>query len=147
MKSIRGRNWGCSEKLLLITYKVLVRSIIDYCPFIPLVISNSNLIDLERIQRKAIRIARRLHHGTPIRMLYDNINIIDLKTRAIDLSDKYLFKAVKYNILIIKTVEDYNLAGLLDEGLHCTHLKKRKSLLGILATTTNLKSNQLFKKN
>ncbi len=62
LRSIRGRNWGVSEKLLLISYKVFIR----LCPFIPLVVSKSNLMDFEIIQRKALRIIQRKPSYTPI---------------------------------------------------------------------------------
>jgi hypothetical protein len=49
------------------SYKVLIRSHIDYCPFIPLVVSKSNLMVIETIQRKALGIIIRKPPYTPYR--------------------------------------------------------------------------------
>ena len=46
---------GVVSKAMLSTYKILVRSPIDYVPFIPTIMCDTNFMILERIQRVAVR--------------------------------------------------------------------------------------------
>ena len=55
IKSVSGKNWGASSRIKMITYKGLIRPIIDYVPFAPLIMSKNNQNLLEVIQRKAIK--------------------------------------------------------------------------------------------
>ena len=144
LKSLRGRNWGASQNLLLISYKVLVRSLLDYCPFIAIISSKANYLDIERIQRKALRIALRMPYDTPIDVLYESCNLMNIKDRAFFLTDKYICKAVKFNQLIAKQISDYKLAGPLDEGLFANHSKKRSTLFGFISSSHHLASSKLF---
>lgn len=136
LKSIRGRNWGANEKLLMITYKVLIRSLIDYCPFIPILASNSNYIDIERIQRKALKIALRLPYSTPITQIYEKACLPDVIDRATTLTLKFLTKAAKYNEPVKTMLNDYKIAGELDEGLFSKVV--RVTLLGKLRELSGL---------
>ncbi|RNA19745.1 RNA-directed DNA polymerase from mobile element jockey-like [Brachionus plicatilis] len=55
LKHLKVRKWGLNTKLLLITYKALIRSILEYCPFISLITCESNKKTIESIQTKALR--------------------------------------------------------------------------------------------
>ncbi len=138
LRSIRGRNWGASEKLLMISYKVFIRSLIDYCPFIPLVVSKSNLMDIEIIQRKALRIILRKPSHTLIVELYEASKLEEVLIRSFELTDKYLCKAFCHNQIVMDLVGNYNIAGKLDEGLFLNCKLIRPTLFGVLKANTNL---------
>ena len=53
LKSIKGKRWGASSKLIMILYKTLVRPLLEYVPFVTLILIMTQYIRLERIQRKA----------------------------------------------------------------------------------------------
>ncbi|RNA25972.1 hypothetical protein BpHYR1_030085, partial [Brachionus plicatilis] len=55
LKHLKGRKWGLNTKLLLITYKAFIRSILEYSPFISLITCESNKKTIESIQTKAFR--------------------------------------------------------------------------------------------
>ena len=55
IRSLKGKAWGANTKLLLITYKALIRSLIDYAPSTTITMQNSTRAVYERIQSKAIR--------------------------------------------------------------------------------------------
>ena len=57
LKRIKGRGWGAKPKLIVATFKTLIRSIMEYAPFIPSIIAPSKLAKLESIQRRAVKIA------------------------------------------------------------------------------------------
>ena len=117
LKSIKGRNWGASTKLILITYKSLIRSVVEYAPFVSLITANSNYMKLERIQRKAVRTATYWPIKTPTSTIYESLNIESIKKRAITLTNKYLAKAIQQNILIQSLVIKHNKAPQIFEEL------------------------------
>ena len=57
LKSIKGRTWGASSKLIITSYMFPIRPIIEYAPFITTIVHQTNLEKLERVQRAAVRIA------------------------------------------------------------------------------------------
>ena len=46
LRSIKGKGWGASSKLIIMSYKVLIRSLIEYCPFTYLKMSDTNKLKL-----------------------------------------------------------------------------------------------------
>lgn len=116
MRKIRGRNWGASSKLLLTTYKVLIRSLIDYIPFINLIYEYTNYLKIERIQRQAARYIIYWPLKTRTQVIYDQINLEDIQTRAWTLTDKYMTKALQSNDLIRSLVENYKPLSRPNEG-------------------------------
>ena len=119
LRCIRGKSWGASSKLILTTYKTLIRSIIDYAPFLTLILANSNYMILERIQRKAVRTAVNWPIKTSTQTIYEQINFEDIKTRAIKLTDDYINNAMLKNKLIIEFINRYNTCQVYDEGFFC----------------------------
>ena len=96
IKSIKGKNWGASSKLAMTTYKVLVRPLIEYVPFITLLLPETNYMKLERIQREAVRNAYNWAQGTSTTEIYKQHNMESIKDRAIKLTDRYILQSVPH---------------------------------------------------
>ena len=54
LRNLRGNDWGLDDKITMITYNILVRSLFDYAPMAHLLLSDKSISKLEKIQRKAI---------------------------------------------------------------------------------------------
>ena len=48
LRRIKGQGWGASSKLIMNTYKALIRPIIDYVPFATVIMSETQKLKLER---------------------------------------------------------------------------------------------------
>jgi hypothetical protein len=108
MRSIRGKSWGASSKLLLTTYKTLIRPIIEYVPFVKYSASNTSMMTLELLQRKAIKIALRLPISAPNQEAYKLARIDNISDRFETLSKRYLQKASESNQLIKELIGNYD---------------------------------------
>jgi len=131
LKSIRGKRWGASSKLIMILYKTLVRPLLEYVPFATLVLVESQYMRLERIQRQAVRKAIYWPQGVSTKDIYEQINIQNVRDRAIHLTNNYIKRAYKLNIIIKELIDDYNLGQALDEGAFCRTIP-RPTILGKL---------------
>ena len=103
LKRIKGRGWGAKPKLVITTYKTLIRSIIEYAPFIPSIIAPSKLAKLEATQRKAVKIALGWPSGSlnkDVEDKYESFKLETISKRSEYLSKKYLKKAGSTNPLI-----------------------------------------------
>ena len=93
IKSIKGKRWGASSKLIMTTYNALVRPILEYVPYATLILSDSNYIKLERIQRAAVRKAYYWAWHRSTNDIYKELNIQSIKDRASHLTDKCICTA------------------------------------------------------
>ena len=58
LKSLAGTNWGQNQETLLITYKSIIRSVLEYgCPVWSPIIKDTHWNKLQSIQNQALRIA------------------------------------------------------------------------------------------
>ena len=57
LRSIKGHNWGASEELIINSYKVLIRPIMEYAPIATLIMSDKSKNKIEKVQRAAVRVA------------------------------------------------------------------------------------------
>ena len=130
LSSIKGKRWGLSKDLLIITYKVLIRSIFEYAPFILLQLAESNLYQITKIQNKVIRVATYWAPSIPTTKMLNETNLTDIRDRSIDLTIKYLNKALVDNELIIDLFTDYLLNFEVMEGAIANHKQVRKTLFG-----------------
>jgi hypothetical protein len=108
MRSIRGKNWGASPKLLTTTYKALIRPIIEYIPFVKYSASETSMMTLETLQRKAVKIAFRLPISTATKDCYKLARIDSIKDRFELLSARYLQKATNNNQLIKELIDNHD---------------------------------------
>jgi len=121
MRSIKGRDWGLSEHLLTITYKSLIRSLIDYAPLIQLLLSAERKLIIARIQSRAARIITGISilehtHKTDLNAA---VNLESTEDRAMSLSTAYVKSAIKFNIVISNLIEQYNKNPEGFEGFLC----------------------------
>lgn len=65
MRSVRGTRWGADPETLLMVYKGLIRSHLEYGAFLLQPIPNSRASGLDRIQYAAIRLAMGYMNSTP----------------------------------------------------------------------------------
>ena len=148
LKRIKGRNWGASSHLIMISYKTLIRPIIDYIPFITPLMAKSNYLILERIQRRAARSITFWPIKTRTTDIYEQINLEDVLSRAWTLTDKYMSKAIRNNDLIRSMLETYNIAPELNEGIWCKYKSGlRKTIIGRLIEQPNLNCHNLLRPN
>jgi hypothetical protein len=131
LRSIGGRNWGASSKIKLITYKALIRPLIDYVPFAPLVMYETNKQVLERIQLKALKYTFNLPQSTSSNTVYEKAKIDPILTRSKAMTIKYLNKAMLTNSLVRKLIETYNEHEKLDEGIVCKTIP-RLTVMGVI---------------
>jgi Reverse transcriptase (RNA-dependent DNA polymerase) len=141
MRSIRGRGWGASPKLLLITYKSLIRSLIDYAPILQIVLPEHKQIIIERIQRQAARIISSLPRDTKITLLYSTLNLESTRVRATNLSTKYWDKSILSNQLIAELHSDYLTSATVREGAESRCIPKTTPI-GFILSQQNKNSNQ-----
>lgn len=147
LRHLRGKDWGMNTKLQLITYKALIRSLIDYAPQVTLAMSKSTRRILETIQSKAIRqITRWPTYSTNKEMLKTH-NIEEILPRAFRLVDNYFKQASHCNPLIRELINSYNIAPELEEGLHCKLRKPHLTPIGFFKQQNSeiYKSVKLFK--
>ena len=126
LKSIKGRGWGANSNIIMATYKTLIRPIIEYAPFIPSIISNSNRERLETIQRKAARVALGWSSRSSIKDLNNKFNSLKLEpiiSRTSQLTKNYLMRAGKTNELVRNQLIE---SKLIIDPSRC---QKRKTIL------------------
>ena len=118
LRSIKGRKWGASEKVIIRSYKVLIRPIIEYAPYLSLITEPTHQGTLETIQNAAIRIATYWPPHTSTETMLQKVQLESVRSRAFHLSNKYIIKAYANNQLIKEYIDDYNIAANLNEGSH-----------------------------
>lgn len=144
LKCIRGKNWGANSKLCLNIYKVFIRPIIDYIPFLPLITTTHQMERLEIIHRKAIRTAFQLPPDTPKSDTLEISQLLSIRERCINLTDKYVQKAHVCNELIKETIKNYIVAQELNEGAFCGKYKSKTTILGAIKSDVNMQSSSLI---
>ncbi len=94
IKALAGTNWGQDKETLLLTYKALGRSILNYAaPVWSPNIANSNLAKMQTSQNEALRVAIGCYQGTPADHLHQETNILPLRNHVDLLSTQYLVAA------------------------------------------------------
>ena len=76
------KNWGISSKLILSSYKALIRPIIEYPPFAFLEMTKSNQTKLNTIQNQAIRIATQWPLKTSAKTMNQRVGLETPSERA-----------------------------------------------------------------
>jgi hypothetical protein len=155
LKSIKGKGWGASSRLIIILYKTLVRPLLEYIPFSTLVVTITQYMKLERIQRQAIRTAIYWPPGLSTKEIYEQNNFRSIRDRAIYLTNRYIIRAHENNIIIKEIIDDYKIGHELDEGAYC-RATARQTIFGkikqlempcsnlLTTSTTQLEHMQTF---
>ena len=142
LRSIGGLKWGVSPATKIVTYKTLIRSLIDYAPFTPLIMYEANRQILERIQLKALRHSYNLPQNSTAKEVYDRAEMEKVFERSEMLSINYLIKAKLTNSLISSLIDSYIKHEELDEGILCKN-NPRKTILGVLKEVANKNSKSM----
>ncbi|CAF0704299.1 unnamed protein product [Brachionus calyciflorus] len=142
LRSIGGLKWGVSPATKIVTYKTLIRSLIDYAPFTPLIMYEANRQILERIQLKALRHSYNLPQNSTAKEVYDRAKMEKVFERSEMLSINYLIKAKLTNSLISSLIDSYIKHEELDEGILCKN-NPRKTILGVLKEVANKNSKSI----
>ena len=123
--------------------KVLIRSILEYAPFITTMLHQTNLEKIERIQRASVRIATYWPPGICTSEMYKRVELEPIIDRALLLTDNYLYNAYETNSLIKSTIDGYRSSHQLDGGSDAKR-KPRLTVLGTLKLKENLSFNSIF---
>jgi hypothetical protein len=132
MRHLKGQNWGASKGLLLVVYKALIRSLIDYAPIIQILLGKCNKLRIARIQSRAARIITGLPNTTHKTDLNTALRLQSTEERAMLLSVDYINKAAKNSPVIAELVGAYfQQPGAIPivEGQH-SRCKPRPTILG-----------------
>lgn len=92
MRKMAGVSWGCHPKILLLVYRALVRSHIDFATTLIDTSRTSNLEKLDKIQRKALRIVTGCMISTPIQCVYSEAGEPPIEARRVQIMDKCMLK-------------------------------------------------------
>ena len=96
MKALSGTTWGQQAETLTMTYKLLVRSILNYAA--PVWFPNaasSNILKLQRIQNSALRVATGCTKRTPIDHLHEETKVLPIKDHLGMLCKQFLARALQ----------------------------------------------------
>jgi ribonuclease HI len=94
LKCLAGTSWGTGKKSLLIVYRGLIRSILEYASFIYTNVSKSAFHKLELIQNKCMRLICGAYQSTPVAALHVELGELPLHLRFQFLNTLYAIKCV-----------------------------------------------------
>ncbi|KAJ4434070.1 hypothetical protein ANN_16389 [Periplaneta americana] len=92
LKTLAARNWGADYKVLMCTYRILIRSKLDYGCIVYNSAKSSSLQKLYVIQNSALRIALGAFRTSPIASLQIEADELPLDIRRKQLSISYALK-------------------------------------------------------
>ena len=108
LASMRGKTWGMSPYLLIITYKVLIRSLFDYSSTALFNTTDKSIKQVIKIQNQSIRKAFYWPPNTTTSQMLSKANLSPITERLSKLSVKFLNKAIFYNNrIIVDLLENY----------------------------------------
>jgi hypothetical protein len=100
---LRGTNWGASSTCLIKLYKAYIRPVLEYGAIIMAAANKTRLAELQRIQKRALRICLKMPEFIPIWILHETANIEPIAQRLDHLGqntikrieNSYLFDELK----------------------------------------------------
>lgn len=108
IKVLSHREWKLSKKTLLMLYKTLIRSIIDYSSFIVDIISETNLKRLQVIQNKAVRCIFKARFDSSTSDLCSKSNLNTIEDRLIDLNKRFIERNLNKTGLMKQLIDEFN---------------------------------------
>ena len=149
LKRIKGQKYGASSKLILTTYKALIRPIIYYVPFDTLIMDAKYQLKLERLQRAAIRVAIPWYPHTSASQIYNRIKSERIADLAKRLSKNYLIKAHANGSIVNEAIDEYQRSGIRDNGAYWKQTNRPTILGHILPeyAARNSKSDMALQQN
>lgn len=106
IKCLRGVHWGSDPVTLLMLYKSLIRSKMEYAGFL-IAPCHSKLIEsLQKVQNRALRLSLGCINSTPINVLHAEAKIPYLEFRFEYLGFRYILRNLSIrNSLVINSIE------------------------------------------
>ena len=101
LKCLAGKNWGAARSILVILYKVLIRSILDYGALCYSNASKTQLQKLNVIQNKALRICTGALRSTPTDLLeaYCGVEPLGIRRKKLFIRRSVSVKIDENNLL------------------------------------------------
>ena len=123
LSCMRGNWWGADPKILLMLYKSLVRSKLEYCAFLISPSTDSYFEKLQKIQNKALRLALGYRNSTPINVMHAESKVPLLVYRFKYLGYKYVLKCLSFlNNRFIENLKSFS--NLADNFIYNNNFKK-----------------------
>ena len=97
IKVLSQKSWQINSGSLIILYKSLIRSLVDYSLFLYPIISKTNQKKLQSIQNNALRIIFRKKYDYDAKILHELANIESIETRSNQLIRNYISNAFNNN--------------------------------------------------
>ena len=142
LRKLKGSSWGVSSFLIITTYKILIRSLIDYVALTIPLLAKSTIRKLEVIQYNAVRIAYRCDPRKTREELLRIPCLDTLETRAIKQIDKFLKNSIRYDKPIIKLqLKEYMNHQAVQEGAISNKIP-RNTPLGYLLSNSKSKARE-----
>ena len=88
MRAVSGYNWGASKRALLLIYKSLIRSVIDYGDVVYSAANKSNLDKISSVHTDALRLCCGIVKGTAALALQNECGEMPLQNRRLQNSVK-----------------------------------------------------------
>lgn len=120
IKILSNKFWKLTRNTLLMLYKALIASVLDYCSFFVHSISPTNLKRIQAIQNRAIRSIYKQPFDSPTNDLCRISNLSLVFDRAVELNERFIAKGIEYNEWI---------GQLVDEFIHCKNSFKNNNTL------------------
>ena len=91
LKALAGTTWGQDQETLLITYKSIGRSVLEYgSPIWSPAISDTSWDKLQRVQNKALKVATGTYHNASFQHIHRETKVLPLKEHGRMISEQYL---------------------------------------------------------
>ena len=146
LRKLKGSSWGVSSFLILTSYKILIRSLIDHAALTIPLLAKSTISKLEVIQNTAVRIAYRCDPRTTREQLLKIANLDSLQSRSIKQIDKYLKNSIRYDKTIVKhQLAEYMSHRDVQEGAISNRIPKITPL-GYLFSNSNSEAKEYLQK-
>ena len=107
LRRLAGKSWGLSTRLLIHTYQSLIRSRVDYFPFVSLQVSPRIANKLQIIQNKAYRISTRWPPGQTYASMYAKYKAEPVAARHKRLAEKFIERATRGSETVRDLIEHY----------------------------------------
>ena len=145
LKALAGTSWGQHKETLLITYKAVGRSIINYtAPVWSTNLRDTNYRNIQYTQNEAVRISTGCHKMSSVNHLHAEANMLKIKEHSELLSTQYLARCLEPENVNFSITTREPLKRMMKETLFTRHrsaveplmnAKDRKTTLHAIHTT------------
>ena len=129
LRSIKGHDWGASTRLILTSYKVLVRPLLEYAPFTTLMMQPSNTQKLITLQNAAIRAAMPWPTYSSTVEMSQRAKLEQIEERAKRLTTNYINKAYHTNNSVRECINFYLECPTIANGSHAKSNSARQTVM------------------